>query len=162
MKDDEWMPAGMKRGKIRMPIHEEDGATERTIENIKKGKELGELLTVTPLMTVSELLNEQLGKRELSTEALFEQAGLSRAFGYKVLNGSRQPSRDTLLRLAFVLEMDIRSTQLFLKCGRHARLTAHDVRDVVIMKALNDKLSLSEIDALLLECNQAPLIDKCS
>lgn len=139
-------------------MRDNSSPTQAVIEEIMKGRNLEELLEVKPLSDVSGILNSFMGRKNLSTEALFERAGMSRSYGFRVMNGSRMPSRDALLRLALVLGMNIEQTQYFLKCGEGDRLSGQRPRDVLLMKAINDGNSLDEVDELLVRNGMRPLM----
>lgn len=56
---------------------------------------------------VARILREERERRGLSMTALAEQAGLSHAMISFVEREIRNPSLETLLRIAFVLEVDL-------------------------------------------------------
>lgn len=133
--------------------------TERVIADIQSGKELDTSIKPSALPSVAQLLNVYMGRRGMSTEVLFEQAGLSRSYGFRVLNGSRKNlSRDAVLRLAFVLGLAIHDAQFLLKCAMNPLLSGHLKRDVIIMKALNDHKLLSDIQDILISYQEKPLL----
>ena len=134
--------------------------TEMVVQAILEGRDIKEFLGKVRMPTVPELLNGFMGRRDISTEALFEQAGMSRSFGFRVINGSRAPSRDALLRLAFVLELKIDETQQLLKAGEEATLSGSRMRDMIIMKALNDGASLGDAEDILQQSGMEPLLAK--
>ncbi|NLI21631.1 MAG: helix-turn-helix transcriptional regulator [Clostridiales bacterium] len=135
----------------------EAGSTRVLIDLMKNGTTLDSLPDHRELPSLAALLNEWMGRRNLSTEALFEQACLNRATGFKVLAGKMMPSQNVLLRLALVMRLSIEETQWLLKCGHHAQLSGSRARDVLLMKAIIDGLPLDEADALLESHDQQPL-----
>lgn len=108
--------------------------------------------------SVGDILYKKLEERKMSVEVMAELAAISRAGGYKILNDKQRPGQDTLLRIAFVLELDPNETQRLLKAGRCALLTAERKRDVAVIYGLSNRLSLGEMDGLLLECGFAALV----
>ena len=84
-------------------------------------------------------------------------ANIGRSTVYKILNGKQLPEQDMLLRMAFVLELSARETQHLLKAGHRAQLTSSRPRDIVIIAALQNHLSLDEVDELLMERDLTPL-----
>ena len=58
------------------------------------------------LESIPSYLNKKLGERDMTTAQLFEAAGTERSTGYKIMNGQLLPSRDSLLRVAFVLKLE--------------------------------------------------------
>lgn len=138
-----------------------EGLTETLHDQMKNSNiKLQDLLSASNLPSVGQMLNTYMGRREMSTTALFQLAGLSEKFGFRVMKGERAPSRDVLLRLAFVLGLSYEETQYLLKCGKEAALSGHRERDVVIMKALVDQIQLMDVEELLIDLNMEPLISK--
>jgi transcriptional regulator with XRE-family HTH domain len=101
------------------------------------------------LESVPSYLNKKLGERNLSTAQLFEAAGTERSTGYKIMNGQLLPSRDSLLRVALVLGLDVNETQYLLKVGRRARLTPRDTRDAVVLHCIIQHKSLLDSNLIL-------------
>ncbi|HNW85626.1 MAG TPA: hypothetical protein PLP25_00605 [Candidatus Limiplasma sp.] len=140
---------------VRIPANVSTGIV---IDQINQGAPLEDLPQARELPKLSTVLNEMMGKRSLSTEALFERAALNRATGFKVLANRMIPSPNVLLRLALVLQLDIDETQWLLKCGHHAQLSASRARDIILLKAVHDHLSIDEVDQLLLQNGQPTLL----
>jgi len=139
---------------IRIPANVSTGIV---IDQINQGAALKDLPPSQELPKLSTVLNEMMGKRSISTEALFEQACLNRATGFKVLANRMIPSPNVLLRLALVMQLNIEETQWLLKCGHHAQLSAARGRDIILMKAIHDHLSIDDTDQLLAENHQPTL-----
>ena len=137
------------------------GETQRIINLLDiKDIDIHDLINITELPEIHSVLNSYMGKRDIGTAALFERAGLNRAYGFKVMNGQRLPSRDVLLRLAFVLQLDIEQTQYLLKCAEEAPLSGKRQRDIVILKMLHEKVDLMDAEDLLVELDLEPLMSK--
>jgi len=141
--------------------HTNTDSTIRIINKIQIGDiDIHELINITELPDIGSVLNTHMGRRNIGTAALFERAGLNRAYGFKVMNGQRVPSRDVLLRLAFVLQLDIEQTQYLLKCAEEAPLSGKRQRDIVILKMLYEKVDLMDAEDLLVELDLEPLMSK--
>lgn len=109
------------------------------------------------LESIPSYLNKKLGERNLSTAQLFEAAGTERSTGYKIMNGQLLPSRDSLLRVALVLGLDVNEAQYLLKVGRRARLTPRDTRDAVVLHCIIQHKSLMDSNLLLDGAGEEPL-----
>ena len=109
------------------------------------------------LESIPSYLNKKMGEKDLSTAQLFEAASTERSTGYKIMNGQLLPSRDSLLRVSFALELDVNETQYLLKIGRRARLTPRDSRDAVILHCIIKQISLVETNITLFEAGEEPL-----
>lgn len=84
-----------------------------------------------------------------SRSACIRRANLDRSSGYKVFAGTRNPTRDTVLQLAFGLEADYPTAQEMLKIAGMAPLYERVKRDNVIIYCLNAKKSIDEAQEAL-------------
>lgn len=109
------------------------------------------------LESIPSYLNKKMGERNLSTAQLFEAAGTERSTGYKIMNGQLLPSRDSLLRVALTLNLDVNEAQYLLKVGRRARLTPRDSRDAVILHCIIKRMSLIESNLALYDAGEESL-----
>ncbi len=109
------------------------------------------------LESIPSYLNKKMGERNLSTAQLFEAALTERSTGYKIMNGQLLPSRDSLLRVAFALGLDVNEAQYLLKVGRRARLTPRDSRDAAILHCIIKRLSLMDANLLLYDAGEESL-----
>jgi len=107
--------------------------------------------------SIASVLNELLGKRNKSVDALAELSGLNAASIYRFMNNQRNPSRNALLRIAITLELSINETQVLLKSGNCAALTASQERDLIIMDGLVNKKNFEDINNTLIDKNLTDL-----
>lgn len=83
---------------------------------------------------------------------------LDRSYGYQLFNGTRPPTRNFLLRLALVLELDERNTQhLLARCAKPI-LYPRNRYDAAVLYALGHRLSLEETDELLQSLGEQGLL----
>lgn len=80
---------------------------------------------------------------------IFSRANLSESYGYQLLSGKRQPSRDTIIQLAFGFPLSIYETNMLLKLSEKSQLYVKNKRDAIIIFALNNKLTLINLNELL-------------
>ena len=90
-------------------------------------------------------------------ERVIKRANLENSFGHRLFSGMRRPSRDTVLQLAFGLELNSDETQQLLKVAREAALHPKVKRDAIIAYGLHRRLSLQETQQLLVE-NSLPVM----
>lgn len=111
---------------------------------------LDELLKeVKAQKSVPDLLLPALGKKDISVEVMSQLAGFGRATGYKIMNNKMRPEADILIRIAFVLDLNVEEMQQLLKSGRRSMLSGSNERDVAILFGRKNGLSLGEMDELL-------------
>ena len=130
--------------------------TIRMIDAMNHGASLDEMLRQSqPLKTLPSLILPRLG--DMSYDTLGVLAGCSRANIYKMMSGRSHPEKDMLLRIAFVLHMDVEETQQLLKSAHRSALSSGIPRDICIIYGLMNKLSLSEMDLVLKRKDMQPL-----
>ncbi len=101
--------------------------------------------------SIASVLNEFLGKKNKSVEALAELSGMNPATIYRFMNNERNPSRNALLRMAVTLELSLDETQVLLKSGNCAALSASRPRDLIIMDGIINKKYFDDINNVLIE-----------
>lgn len=122
--------------------------TQMCIEILKNGGTLSDLpKEETP--TLSDVLNLNLGKMKKPIKTIAELAGLNNASMHKILGGEMHPTRNTLLRLALVMELPIETTQVLLKAGNRSLLSGSRPRDLIIMEGIVQKCDLGNVDSKL-------------
>ena len=84
-------------------------------------------------------------------EAVIARSGIERSYGHRLFNGTRNPSRDTVLQLAFGLGLDCDGAQQLLKVAGASTLHPKVKRDAVIAYCLHNGFSLMEAQELLYE-----------
>lgn len=119
------------------------------VQQLLNGVPMPDLNDVPLGPCVNELINRALTHRNISISTVAELAGINRSSLYKILDGSVQPQRNTLLRLALTLELNYEQTQQLLKAGNVAQLSSQRLRDRVIMAGLLNHDPLDEISNVL-------------
>lgn len=146
-------PNGMNENEDRV------GRTRYLIDRLRQGMSFEQILKdVQPMESFTSMLLKFTGRKNMSTERMAEFAGLSRAAGYKIMNGKMRPEADTLIKLAFVLELSVDETQALLKSGHRATLSGSNMRDAAILYGIENGLSLAEMDELLEEAGMPTLV----
>lgn len=115
----------------------------------------GEDYALPPL---SEYLSELLEARGLTVREAIRACNLERSYGYQLFNGTRRPTRDTLLTLALALRLSEAETQRLLKIGERRTLYARDRRDAAVLYALTHDLGLEGADKLLRSLGEEALL----
>ena len=102
---------------------------------------------------IARLADEKGDKRE----AVISRAGIERSYGHRLFNGTRNPSRDTVLQLAFGLALDCDGAQQLLKVAGMSPLHPKVKRDAVVAYCLHNGRTLMDAQELLYE-NALPLL----
>ena len=86
--------------------------------------------------TISDVLNELLGEKNLSVETVAALSDVNPVTIYRIMNKQRNPSRNVILRIAMAMELSIEETQVLLKSGNCSLLSASRERDLIIMEGI--------------------------
>ena len=82
-------------------------------------------------------------------EQVIKKAGIERTYGHQLFNGTRNPSRDKVIQLAFGLGLDLEETQKLLKIARHSPLYPKFKRDAVLLHCLVNGEDFWETQSIL-------------
>ena len=95
---------------------------------------------------------EALGKAEV-----IRRSCLDRTYGYQILSGLKEPSRDKLLCLCLAAGLDDMQTRRVLELAKTGILYARNRRDSVILFAIRKGLSVIDTNLLLAEFGEDTL-----
>lgn len=109
-------------------------------------------------VSVSEYLTALIEQKNLVKSEIIKRSGIDRVYGYQILNGTRTPSRDKLIQLAFGMQLGFRETQRLLAYNGFAQLYAKNRRDSIIIFAIKEKKSVIELN-LLLDKNEEKIFE---
>jgi hypothetical protein len=90
-------------------------------------------------------------EKGVTAGSVIEKSDIERTYGHKFFNGTRTPSRDKILQLAFGFELDFEQTQKLLSVARESPLHPKVKRDAAIIFALKKKLNVNDIQHMLHE-----------
>lgn len=119
---------------------------------VENEKELEEFLTLhlpEDIRSFIHYLEEKRLEKELKKAKWIEQADISRTYGYQILNGTKSPSRDNILKLCIGGGFSLEETNKALTLGGFNTLYVKDRRDSVLIFAIKKPLNLIETNLLL-------------
>lgn len=135
--------------------------TDNIYEKLLATTNLNSFLDSTKLVSKNDLffnfLYECMDSKGKSPKDLIRHTQLSKSYIYKLLSGQRSVSRDSLLQIAFAIELNLDETNLLLKYANLSELYSRDERDCVIIFALLHNHSLTDLDEILYSYNLTPL-----
>lgn len=99
--------------------------------------------------SVSEYLMKLCENRGLVPEQVIKKSQIDRTYGHQIFNGTRVPSRDKLIQLAFGFELSLDETQRLLKIAGKSTLYVKIKRDAACIFGISHKLSVMEAQDLL-------------
>lgn len=127
--------------------------TNTLLRRIVKGRDFQEILEADSQAfeerSVSEYLRSLCEERGLVSEQVIKKAQIDRTYGHQIFNGTRIPSRDKLIQLAFGFELTLDETQKLLKIAGKSMLYAKIKRDAVCIFGISHKRSIMEVQYLL-------------
>lgn len=109
------------------------------------------------VVSLAEHLDALLDQKETSKAEVIYRAGLDTVYGYQIFNGTRKPSRDKLLQLAFGFPLTYKETLTLLRIAGVYSLYVRRRRDSIIIFALNKGFSLEQLNELLEQEDEAYL-----
>ena len=109
------------------------------------------------LPSFSDYITELCAAKGEKPERVLKRGNLESSYGHRLFAGGRNPSRDTVLQLAFGLELDPDAAQQLLKVARAAPLHPRVKRDAVIAFCLHHRTSVDETQVILAE-NGLPIL----
>ena len=101
------------------------------------------------VVSLAEHLETLLNQKRTSKAEVIYRAKLDTVYGYQIFNGTRKPSRDKLLQLAFGFPLTYKETLTLLRIAGVGSLYVRRRRDSIIIFALNKGFSLEQLNALL-------------
>ena len=99
--------------------------------------------------SISGVLIEMMEKRGKSVEVVAGLADVEPTTIYRIIKKERNPSRNILFRLALAMELTFAETQVLLKSGNCASLSASRPRDLVIMDGIIHNRDFVEVNVEL-------------
>ena len=109
------------------------------------------------VVSLEEHLDALLDQKETSRAEVIYRARLDTVYGYQIFNGTRKPSRDKLLQLAFGFPLTYKETLTLLRIAGVGSLYVRRRRDSIIIFALNKGFSLEQLNELLKQEGEAYL-----
>lgn len=105
-------------------------------------------------ITFPEYLDQLLEKKDLTKSEVIEKSNIQKNYAYQIFDGSKNPSRDKVLSLAFSMELDINETNRLLKLSNNSILYPRIKRDSIICFSINKSKNLIDTNILLDEMGE--------
>jgi len=136
-------------------------STAELMKKIRYSVDLGEFREENQEAFFSEepnaYLERMLQEKEKKLPAVCTAAELDPSYCYRIFSGARVPSRNTLLRLAISMGMDVDEIQHALRLYGLARLDPRCFRDAAILFGISKHSTCVQIIELLSELGEANL-----
>ena len=96
--------------------------------------------------SLPDYLNVLLAEKNLERAQVVRMANLNETFGYQIFMGTRNPSRNKLLQIAFAMALTLRETNRMLEAGGVSSLYSKSRRDAIIIFCLERGCSLQRVN----------------
>ena len=103
-------------------------------------------LGMQPFCEYITMLKNEKGE---SAEKIILRGHIEKSYGHQIFKGTRKPSRDTCIQLAFGFEMDVEQTQRLLRAAGKSMLYPRVMRDAAIIYSLHNNISMSDTQIVL-------------
>ncbi len=135
--------------------------TSTLFKNLFKSSNINEFIEKNTdeirLQPFSEYIMGLCEKKDEVPEHIIRRANIERSFGHQLFKGTKKPSRDTVLQLAFGFEADVDTAQELLKHAGMSALYPRVKRDTAILYCLHNRFTVVETQNVLHEM-ELPLI----
>ena len=101
------------------------------------------------LPTFPDHLARLCSERDVARERVIQRAHIERSYGHQLFNGTRRPSRDKVIQLAFGFGLEMREMQTLLKVAGHSPLVPQVTRDAALLYCVLHRLEMTEVQKLL-------------
>ncbi len=141
------------KGEQRVMANEKQISTDELLKLLFKERSLEQFLQRNESAYLNKGFSDYLSawcrSHRQVPEQVIRRAGLEKSFGHQLFSGKRKPSRDTVLQLAFALDMDVPQAQKMLRIARKSLLYPRIKRDSVLIYCLHNRISLVDTEIIL-------------
>ena len=127
------------------------------LNNASEFKEVKALLKDEQEPTFNNLVYEIMSEKNLSAKDMILRTGIERSYFYHILNGTKHPGRNMVLRMAFSMGATLNETNHLLKLAGLSELYPRIRRDAVLIFCLQRKYNLNAANDFLLKEDEEPL-----
>lgn len=135
--------------------------TEELLKNLLKSNNIEKYIKENEEhfidLTISQFLSEYISAKGLKKSTVIKNAEISEIFGFQVLSGTRNPSRNTLLSLCIAMKMALDEVQATLKIAEFAPLYPKSKRDSIIILGITNGKNVCQINNELYDNNEETL-----
>ena len=137
--------------------------TNSLLNKIINGKDFQKVLDANrdafEEVSISEYLRELCEERGMVPEQVIKKAQIDRTYGHQIFNGTRIPSRDKLIQIAFGFGLSMDETQKLLKSAGKSALYPKFKRDAAIIFGISHHMDMMDMQYLLTSI-EVPMLGK--
>lgn len=110
-------------------------------------------------VSISKYLRKLCEERGMVPEQVIKKAQIDRTYGHQIFNGTRIPSRDKLIQIAFGFGLSMDETQKLLKSAGKSALYPKFKRDAAIIFGISHHMDMMDMQYLLTSI-EVPMLGK--
>ena len=127
--------------------------TEKLLNQLDGDKSFTEILEENKqsfeYKTIGEYISKEIEKKQITKAKIIRESGITKRFFFDILADKKRPSRRYIIRIFFVLELELKDVQWYLKAMDYPQLYARDKRDAVIIYCINHNITVIECNKML-------------
>ena len=97
------------------------------------------------------LLNSLIAESGKSKGKVAADSWISEPYMYNLVKGEKRPTRDTVIKLCFGLQISLKTAERLLKLAGYDEFYVRRKRDAILKFAVDNSLSITEAEDLLLK-----------
>lgn len=105
----------------------------------------------------SHVLYDIMARNDLKARDVIAEVGMERSYFYHILNGTKTPSRNIVLRICFSVRATLEETNRLLLLSAQGSLYAKIRRDAAIIFCIEKKYTMKDANEFLLRIGELPL-----
>lgn len=111
--------------------------------------QLDQLISNIHSRTFTEELEHLMNEKKMNKSSLLSKTLLDKNYGYQILQGTRQPSKDKVIQLCLALSCNLEDTNRLLILSNNPILYSKNKKDALFIFALSNKLTVMETNELI-------------
>lgn len=104
-----------------------------------------------------QYLTQLLDEKNLTKATVIADSNIQKNYGYQIFDGSKTPSRDKVISLAFSMHLTLDETNRLLHLSNNGILYPKNKRDSIIIFGLKKKQKLINLNITLDDFGETPL-----
>ncbi len=104
-----------------------------------------------------EAVYELMSRKGLQAQDMIRLTGIERSYFYHILNGTKHPGRNMVLRIGFCLHVSLTEMNRLLRLAGLSELYARRRWDAAMIYAITHQYSMEEANSLLAGAGEEPL-----
>lgn len=107
-------------------------------------EELEDLIEKNAPPKLHELLNHYMDEKKMSKTDVVRALNLDRNYAYKILNGTRTPTRNCIIQLSLLFGLDVEKTNFLLRLAEKSPFYVRNTVDAKVFYAIKHNMTYLE------------------